>query len=195
MALDSAVINLQLNLLETTTALGESAVIGLQAEITETTTALGESAVIFLLSESTLGSGLIRNDQITVRNVASDRLLRYPVEILATRTGMDLTQTMNYEVYIVPTGNTLIPVGIIFEANAASGVTVAPIVGLGIDTGADEIFSTEGLVDFNVIGEVWSNWILAASQAVPSASSINLSITGGTASTLTASFYLVGFLV
>lgn len=152
------------------------------------------SGIVASVRDAIIPTG-IRNEQVTIRNVAADRLLRYPVEILSTRTGMDLTLTMDYEVYIVPSGNTLVPVGIMYEATAASGVTSAPTVSLGVDGGVDEIFPTEALVDFNVVGEAWSNWILAASQAVSSGSSINLSVTGGTATTLTGSFYLVGFLV
>jgi len=170
--------------------------VGVDAVISsDLTTAIGTGVD----AEIPNSAGLIRNDQVTVRNVSSDRLLRRPVEILATRTGVDLTQTADYQVYIVPANTTLVVVGIGMEATVVDTPSMVPSVSLGIDTGVDEIFAVEPLVDFNVVGDMWSNWVLGKSQALSvgqtTGTYINLSITGGTATTLTGSFYLFGFLL
>jgi hypothetical protein len=138
--------------------------------------------------------GLIRNKQITERDIATDRLVDIPVQILATRYGVDMTTSNVFSIYPVPADKITIILGILVEATVANTVTTAPSLSVGITSGETDIFDTEALVDLNAVGETWSNWLVFShSRAATPGEDIKVNLMGATAATLTADIHLIGF--
>ncbi len=140
--------------------------------------------------------GLIRNKQITQETLDADLLVDIPIQILSSRFGVDITQSMVSELLVVPTGKVAIIMGILFEATVANSVTVPAIASLGIASGEDDIFAAEMMQNFDVAGETWSNWLVFSSaRAATAGQSIKLNLTAATATTLISDIHLIGFLV
>jgi hypothetical protein len=138
--------------------------------------------------------GLIRNKQITERDIDADRLVDTPVQILAARYGVDMTTSNIFSIYTAPSGKIIILLGILVETTAANTVTAAPSLSVGITSGETDIFDTEALVDLNAVGETWSNWLVFShSRAATPGEDIKVNLTGATAATLTADIHLIGF--
>jgi len=140
--------------------------------------------------------GLIRSRQITQNTIDADRLVEIPMQILSSRFSVDMTQSFISELLVVPTEKIAIVMGILFEATVANSVTVPATVSLGIASGETDIFAAEPMINFDVAGETWSNWlVLSGARAATAGQSIKLNLTAATATALAANIYLIGFLV
>ena len=137
---------------------------------------------------------LIRNEQITINDVAADRLINLPVQVLSSRTGLNLLTTQTLEIYQVPLATTSIVLGLFIEITAVNTVTAPPHIRLGIAAGEDDIFTPEALNGVDTLGESWSRWLLFSSSRAATASQfIKLGVEAGSATALEASVYLLGF--
>jgi hypothetical protein len=67
-----------------------------------------------------MAKALIRNKQLTQNTLASDRLENIPVQVLASRSGVDMTVSGVSELLVVPAGEIAIILGILFEASCNS---------------------------------------------------------------------------
>ena len=136
----------------------------------------------------------IRSGQIGFRAVGSDRLVNTPIDVLASNTNFDLTQSRVFNFYFTPTNKLGFVLGIFVKATLATNVTVAPQISVGVTPGETDIFPIEPLTNFDALNDVWSNW-LVTTKAINSApgSVVKINVTGATATALFADIYLIGF--
>lgn len=143
-----------------------------------------------------LFEGLIRSKQITERDITADRLVDIPVQVLSSRSGVDMTTTAVSELLAPATGKIAIILGILFEVTQANTVTVPATISVGVASGEDDIFASEAMQDFNAVGDTWSNWLVFShARAVTSGETAKVNITGATATALVSDIHLIGFLV
>lgn len=115
--------------------------------------------------------------------------------ILSTTTGIDGKTIATIDLYTVPAGKSAIITKGIIRPTTVTNLTVVPVMGAGRNATQDDIFSSQTLtgIDAN------SFWIFNPSGKVVIATAgeiIKLGIdTGATATTLTLSSYLCGFLI
>lgn len=138
----------------------------------------------------------LRSNQITQNTLFNELLVNTPVQVLSSRNSVDMTITQISSLFLVPTGKTVIILGVLIEAATANSVTVVPTISLGIAGGENDIFPAESLVDFDTVGDTWSNWLVFSNaRAGTAGQEIKMNITGGTATFLVANIHLMGFLI
>jgi len=137
---------------------------------------------------------LLRNSQIAYRTLTTDRLINVPVDVLASQTSFDLTQTRVFNLYTTPLGKIGFILGVFVRAIVADTVTVVPQISVGIASGENDIFAQEAMTDFDTVGDVWSNWLVLSKgrNSLPT-EIVKLNIVGATATKLLADVYLIGF--
>jgi hypothetical protein len=136
----------------------------------------------------------ISNYQIAYRALAPDRLVNIPIAALRSQTSFDLAQTRVFNLYTIPAGKNGMVLGIFFEAIAADSVTVAPAISVGIASGEADILPSESMLNFDTVGDVWSNWlVLTKARGASATEVIKLNVVGATATKLLADVHLIGF--
>jgi hypothetical protein len=136
----------------------------------------------------------LRSPQLAYRTLAPDRLINTPVDVLGSITNFDLTQTGVFNLYTTPSYKLGFTLGIFCQATAADTVTVVPQISVGIASGETDIFAQESLINFDTVGDVWSNWLVFSKSRNSLATEvIKINVTGATATTLLANIYLIGF--
>jgi len=137
---------------------------------------------------------MLRSEQVAIRTLAPDRLVKLPINTLASQSSFDLTQTRIFNLYTTPVGKIGFILGIFVSAIVADTVTVMPQISAGIASGENDIFAQEALTDFDTTGDVWSNWlVLTKARNSRQQEIVKLNVTGATASKLLANIYLIGF--
>ena len=136
----------------------------------------------------------VRSGQLGLRSMGSDRLVNLPIDVIASNTNFDLTQTRIFNLYFTPTNKLGFVLGIFVKATLATSVTVVPQISIGITPGETDIFPTEPLTNFDTVNDVWRNWLVTtkAINAAPG-SIVKINVTGATATALFADVYLIGF--
>ena len=116
--------------------------------------------------------------------------------VLSTTSSIDLTSTGVTPLYTIPTGVTAIITQIVIRLTTATGVTVPPVIGIGIASGEDDIISPTTLTGLSTNNEyftIQNNGVSAKGNAT---NIINLGIdTAATATTMLAEIDLVGYLI
>lgn len=152
-------------------------------------------SAIFSGEVETLGF-LLTGKQIEQGGLAADRLVNIPVQVLASRSGATLTSTIVSELYSVPSGQIAIILGIIFEATSVDTVTTPPEVSVGIASGETDIFPNETMINFDSLGNTWSNWLVfSKAKAAIGGETVKMNLTGATANILISNIHLIGFLI
>lgn len=119
--------------------------------------------------------------------------------LLATITSINLKNTGQTTLYTVPTGKTLFLTEIVMSATAASTITIPPIIRVGKASSYNEwlpLTTLTGLDTTNKFTQLTVSSTLLMHQTFAAAEVVKLDVqTGSTATTLTATAYLFGFLV
>jgi hypothetical protein len=137
---------------------------------------------------------LIRSNQVAFRTLAPDRLVNLPIDVLASLTNFDLTQTRVFDLYQTPLGKLGFVLGIFAQITVADTVTTVPEISVGIASGENDIFAQEPLTTFDTLGDVWSNWlVLSKARNSKQQEAVKINVTGATATKLLANIYLIGF--
>ena len=117
-------------------------------------------------------------------------------EILSTTTGIDAKIVATTNLYTVPVGNTAIVTGAVIRVTVADTVTVSPTLGIGIAAGEDDIISSTLLTGLNLITEFYKFNVEGIAVVGAATEVIKLGIdTGATATTMTISIDLIGYLI
>lgn len=119
--------------------------------------------------------------------------------LLSTITSVNLKNTGQTTLYTVPAGKTLILTDIIALATTASVVAVVPIIRIGKSASYNEWLPLTTLTGFDTTNKFTSLSVSAAllmHQTFAATEVVKVDVqTGATATTLTASFYCLGFLI
>lgn len=116
--------------------------------------------------------------------------------ILSTTTGINAKTVANTNLYTVPAGKTAIITEAVVRVTAANTITVPPTLGIGIAAGEDDIFAATVLTGLDTTTKVYK--FNAANTYVAGAATniIKLGIdVGATATTMTISIDLIGYLI
>ena len=133
---------------------------------------------------------------VTTAKLADDAVAD---KALATVGGVDLKTVGQTTLYTVPSGKTLVIVEVIARLTAASGVTVAPVIRIGKAAAYNEWLGLTTLTGLDV-AEEFIKLAESASALVyktfAAGEVVKVDVqTGATATTMTATFYVFGYLV
>lgn len=144
-------------------------------------------------------SGVTAADQATIfvaGNVVNDALPFNQPGRLITVTGIDAKTTGTTTLYTVPTGKTAIITGAVVRCTAASAITVAPTLGIGVAAGEDDIFPSTTLTGLTTTGKGWAFDPGGLAVTAAAAAVIKLGIdTAATGTSQTLAIDLLGYLV
>jgi len=144
-------------------------------------------------------SGVSAADQATTRsgmNVINGALPFPDPGRLITITGVDAKVTGTTTLYTVPTGKTAVITGAVIRCTAATAITVAPALGIGVAAGEDDIFASTALTGLTATTKVWSFGASGLAAPVAAAGVIKLGIdTAATGTSQTIAVDLLGYLV
>lgn len=131
--------------------------------------------------------------------VPSSELIGGATGILASITGVDLKTTGQTTLYTVPAGKTLVLTDVIALATTASTITIAPIVRIGKASSYNEwlpLTTLTGLDTTNKFTSLGMSAALLMHQTFAAGEVVKIDVqTGSTATTLTVTLHLLGFLV
>lgn len=134
------------------------------------------------------------SDQLV--DVDGNLILAGGVELISETGSVDGTSTGVTALYTVPSGIQIVVTQVVVRVTAASAVTVVPTLGVGIGAGEDDIVSPQTLTGLSATGDVFTLDVEAKSVIADPSDVINLGIdTGATATTLTLSIDLIGYVV
>jgi hypothetical protein len=116
--------------------------------------------------------------------------------LLSSTTAINAKTVATTNLYTVPAGKTAIITGVIFHCTAADTVTVVPTLGVGVAAGEIDIMPSTSLTGFDALNELYRYSPEGTYVSVAAGGVIKVGIdTGATATTMTISAYLMGFLV
>lgn len=133
-------------------------------------------------------------------SITSKILKKGQIGILSTVTGIDAKTTGTTTLY-TPSGNSVVPISFIFRVTSASGVTVNPTLGVGVNGAADDLMPSD-ILSFvlTTAGQFGTYYINSSfsfpTAIVPSGTAIKLGIdTGATATSLILTIDVIGYLI
>lgn len=117
------------------------------------------------------------------------------IQVLSTTAGIDAKIATTTDLYTVPTGLNAIITGAIIRLITASGITIVPTLGIGINGTQDDIFSPIGLTGITTAGKIFAFHSLGTIPTATAGSVVKLGIDiGATATTMTMAIELLGYL-
>ena len=135
-----------------------------------------------------------RDGFIRSRTFDLDKLAFAPFVVLSETTGVDLTTTGTTDLCTIPSGQTPIILGTIFEVSNISSPTSDPAISVGIAAGETDIFPTSTLVAFDTLNKTYTFWTDAKSVHGVATDVIRMNVqTAAVATTLEADVKLIGF--
>lgn len=118
------------------------------------------------------------------------------VALLSTTASINAKTVATTNLYTVPAGKKAIITDIILHVTAADTVTVVPTLGVGVAAGEIDIMPSTSLTGFDALNELYKYSCTGTYVSVAAGGIIKLGVdTGATATTMTISVYLMGFLV
>lgn len=118
------------------------------------------------------------------------------VRVLSTVTGINAKTTGATTLYTVPTSRTAVITGAIVRCTAASSITVAPTLGIGVAAGEDDIFASTALTGLTANTKEWHFSLTGLASKNAAASVISLGIdTAATGTSQTLAVDLLGYLI
>jgi hypothetical protein len=116
--------------------------------------------------------------------------------ILSTTTGIDAKIVATTNLYTVPVGKTAVITSAVIRVTVADTITVVPTVGIGIAAGETDIFASTALTGLDATTKVFRFDAIGTYVAGAAGNVIKLGIdTGATATTMTISVDLIGYLL
>jgi len=144
-------------------------------------------------------SGVSAADQASIRaglNVVNGALPFPDPGRLVTITGIDAKTTGTTTLYTVPTGKTAVITKAVVRCTAATAITVAPTLGIGVAAGEADIFASVVLTGLTTTATVWTFGASGLAVPVAAAGVIKVGIdTAATGTSQTIAIDLFGYLV
>lgn len=118
------------------------------------------------------------------------------IRILSTTTGINAKTVATTNLYTVPAGKTAIITEAIIRVTAANTITVVPTLGIGIAAGEDDIYLPQIITGTNATNKIYRFSASGSYRNGSAGDVIKLGIdVGATATTMTISIDLIGYLI